>query len=133
MSIGRIALFAALAVLLAACGTWTTSSVKPVDSAAEAAEATPAREPTHPSTITLSVDDITDRPYTTLGDIEVTVHKSSIFDKDPTPAMVDTALKEKAAELGADAVVLVRYGTIGVGFASWGQMDGNGRAVFFNE
>ena len=76
-------------------------------------------------------NDITDRKYVSLGDIEVTVKKWTIFDKDPTPALVDDALRAKAAQMGADAVILVRYGTVGIGFWSWGQLDGQGRAVVF--
>jgi len=74
--------------------------------------------------IIITEGDITDRPYQALGDIEVTVKKWTIFDSDPTRAKVAEALKARAAEMGADAVVLARYGTVGIGFASWGQMDG---------
>lgn len=45
--------------------------------------------------------------------------------------MVDQKLREQAYELGADAVVLARYGTVGVSFMSWGSLDGKGRAVQF--
>jgi hypothetical protein len=34
--------------------------------------------------------------------------------------------------MGADAVVLVRYGTVGIGLMSWGALDGEGRAIKFN-
>jgi hypothetical protein len=32
-------------------------------------------------------------------------------------------LRKEAAKLGADAVVLVRYGSIGVSAFSWGSLD----------
>ena len=76
--------------------------------------------------------DITDRTYTVLGDIKVTVNKTTIFNKDPSPALVDEELREKAAKMGADAVILVRYGTVGVSMMSWGSLDGQGRAIKFN-
>ena len=84
-----------------------------------------------PDQIILTDKDIIDRSYTSLGDVSVTVRKFTIFDSDPSKEKVDNALKEKAADMGADAVILVRYGTVGIGAFSWGQMDGNGRAIIF--
>ena len=71
--------------------------------------------------------------FHSLGDISVTVAKNTIFDDDPTPALVDEALRKRAAELGADAVILVRYGTVGMGVFTWGKIDGNGRAIAFDQ
>jgi ABC-type Fe3+-hydroxamate transport system substrate-binding protein len=122
------------AVMLAGCGTRTSSSVSPTIGATTVtgtADTRPAAKPA--DQIILTEGDITDRPYQSLGDIEVTVKKWTIFDSDPTREKVGAALKEKAAEMGADAVVLARYGTVGIGFASWGQMDGQGRAVVFKQ
>ena len=36
-----------------------------------------------------------------------------------------------AAAAGADAVVLARYGTLGIGALTYGQLEGKGRAVAF--
>ena len=47
--------------------------------------------------------------------------------------MVDDELRKEAAKIGADAVILVRYGTVGISFMSWGSLDGQGRAVAFTE
>lgn len=66
-----------------------------------------------------------------LADIEATVNKTTIFHDDPTPQLVNEKLREEAAKLGADAVILVRYGTVGVSLMSWGSLDGKGRAVVF--
>jgi len=77
------------------------------------------------------VGDISDRRYRSLGDISVTVSKWTIFDADPTPAKVNEALQEQAAKLSADAVILVRYGTVGMGMFTWGKLDGNGCAIAF--
>ncbi|AHJ63487.1 Hypothetical protein GbCGDNIH3_7004 [Granulibacter bethesdensis] len=82
--------------------------------------------------IYLTQDDITDRPYKILGDINVTAKKLTIFSRNPTREDVDRKLKEKAVGLGADAVIYVRYGTPGIGLWSWDQLDGAGRAVRFN-
>jgi uncharacterized protein YbjQ (UPF0145 family) len=123
-------LFGALALLIAGCGTRSSSSVEPVTGATPATAAL-STKPT--SSVVVTENDITDRPYTALGDISVTVSKNTIFDKDPTKAMVADALRKKAAEMGADAVVLTRYGTVGIGFFSWGEMEGKGRAVVFKQ
>ena len=84
-----------------------------------------------PSQILVTENDITNKKYRVIGDIEVNVNKSTIFNEDPTRTHVDAELREKAAAMGADAVVLVRYGTVGVGLMSWGSLDGKGRAVQF--
>lgn len=119
-----------VALLLSGCGTYSTSSVKPV--AGDAPGAMAKLSAKNPANILVTESDITDRPYRSLGDISVTVRKVTIFDSDPTKEKVADALREKAASMGADAVVLARYGTVGIGFTSWGVMDGNGRAVVFN-
>ncbi|MEA3277081.1 MAG: hypothetical protein U9Q81_17705 [Pseudomonadota bacterium] len=87
--------------------------------------------PPPPGEIIVTENDITERPYQALGEIDVTVNKTTIFHPDPTPALVDEKLREKAGEVGADAVVLVRYGTVGVSPMSWGSLNGKGRAVRF--
>jgi hypothetical protein len=131
MKVIRLTAAAMAVLLLAGCGTRTSSSVSPTIGATPlpAGAAKPAA--TSSGQILLTEGDITDRPYQSLGDIEVTVKKWTIFDADPTREKVAEALKARAAELGADAVVLARYGTVGIGFMSWGQMDGQGRAVVF--
>lgn len=86
---------------------------------------------THPDNIIITRDDITDRPYEVLKDLKLGFNKTSLFHDDPTPSHVDALLKHEAAKLGADAVILVRYGTVGIGLASWGQLEGSGRAIKF--
>jgi hypothetical protein len=116
--------------VLTGCATWSHSSVKPTS---ETSSEEMKLLPTNESSIALTEEDITDRAYKVLGDIEVTVNKTTIFNKDPTREMVDQKLREEAAKLGADAVVLVRYGTVGISFMSWGSLEGRGRAVLFTE
>lgn len=147
MTFRNLAVLVAVSFVLAGCSSYSSTSVskpgaKPSVSATEPdaakAVAAPAdvksdRTPTDPARVVVTKDDINDRPYEVIGDIKVTVNKTTIFNSDPTPAMVDERLKEKAGELGADAVILVRYGSVGMSFTSWGSLDGQGRAVFFKK
>ena len=110
------------AILLQGCATWSYSTVEGGQGQAAVAK------PTNKASIQVMESDAS-RKYTSLGDITVTVNKTTVFHPTPTRALVDEALKEKAAELGADAVVLVRYGTPGISALSWGSLEGKGRAV----
>ena len=115
----------AVALSLTACATWTTGSVDTgrADAAASAK--------TSPDKILITDADMVDRQYKSLGDITVTVNKTTIFNANPTPAQVNEALRLKASDMGADGVILVRYGTGGVSFMSWGSLEGKGRAIKF--
>ena len=86
---------------------------------------------THPNNIIITKDDITDRPYEVIKDLKLGYNKTTLFHDDPTPAHVNALLKHQAAILGADAVIHVRYGTVGIGLASWGKLEGSGRAIKF--
>jgi uncharacterized protein YbjQ (UPF0145 family) len=125
-------LVVAALIMLAACGHRTSSSVA-LPAGADAAPLATVASPKDPATIPVMTTDITDRKYHALGDVSATVSKNNIFEKDPTPAMVDEALQKEAAKLGADAVILVRYGTVGIGVFTWGKLDGNGRAIVFDK
>lgn len=116
-----------LLLSLQACGTYSVSSFKEAPNAPSMA----GKVERTPEQIFLTQNDILTRRYTSLGDISVKVRKVSIFDDDPTPDAVNQALREKAAEMGADAVVLVRYGTVGISYMSWGELSGSGRAIVF--
>ncbi len=125
----RYLLIIAVTLFLPSCATWSTADVDLASGTEQPSQA--AAEKTDPTKIIVMQDDITDRPYRVIGDIKVTVNKTTLFHPDPTPELVDQKLREKAAELGADAVILVRYGTVGVSFMSWGSLDGKGRAITF--
>ncbi len=127
---GKLPICLAALLMLGACGTRSWAGGGPT-AGAQPEPANMALGPKSPADVVVTPNDITDRKYVSLGDIEVTVKKWTIFDKDPTPALVDDALRAKAAQMGADAVILVRYGTVGIGFTSWGQLDGQGRAIVF--
>ena len=90
-----------------------------------------ARPPKSPDQVMLTEGDITNRPYQIIKDIDVTVSKPNVFADDPTQQQVAAELKKKAAEMGADAVIFVRYGALGFGPFNWGEMKGRGRAVVF--
>ena len=122
---------AGIVVLSGCSSTWSNTSVEPAPGAANSSVPTATATIKDPASIIVTKADITDKPYNVLADIEVTVNKTTIFHPDPTPALVDEKLREEAAKIGADAVVLVRYGSVGVSFFSWGSLDGNGRAVAF--
>lgn len=117
MNLQRFCVVAAMVAALTACGT-PNPNQRPAKS---------------PDTVIITEEDITNRPYEVLSDIDVTVAKPHLFADDPTREMVAEALKKKAAEMGADAVVLVRYGTLGMGVFNWGQLEGRGRAVVFKQ
>jgi uncharacterized protein YbjQ (UPF0145 family) len=113
--------------LLGACADgWATTQVSP-QAAAAGRKATPVDQ------IQVIEGDVTDKPYKSLGDVSTTVNKVSIFNADPTRAMVDQRLRTEAAKLGADAVIQVRYGTVGISPLSWGSLDGKGRAIAYDK
>lgn len=140
---------AAVTLGLAGCSTWSSGGIKPTPGAPQTASAEKPKanqdrnrrntnnrqqqkiDPAALAAITLTENDITDRPYDVVGDIKVTVNKTTIFNKDPTREQVDERLREEAVKSGANAVILVRYGTVGIGLMSWGSLDGQGRAVKF--
>ena len=115
--------------LLTGCATWSTSSVSNTP-AATTANAKPEVKKL-PAQVTITDTDVVDRKYESLGDISVTVNKTTAFHPNPTPELVNEKLREKAAEMGADAVVLVRYGSVGISLMSWGSLEGKGRAIKF--
>ena len=123
----RIVIAAGLLAALGACADgWSTSQVSP-QAAAAGRPATPVDQ------IQIIEGDVTDRPYKSLGDVSVTVNKSTLFNADPTREMVNQRLRTQAGKLGADAVIQVRYGTVGISAFSWGSLDGKGRAIAYEK
>jgi uncharacterized protein YbjQ (UPF0145 family) len=107
------------------CATWSTSSIDDTH-ANKSALKLPEKNAVD---VFVTEKDITDRKYSILGDITATVNKTTVFHAEPTREMVNKKLQEKAAEMGADAVILVRYGTVGMTGFSWGSLEGKGRAI----
>ena len=122
-------LFGMMLFFLAGCATWSTAYVEGEQEALQQGTV----QPTQANKILITEKDITDRPYTSLGDVTVTVNKTTIFHPDPTRKMVNERLREEGAKLGADAMILVRYGEGGITPMSWGSLQGKGRAVKFNK
>lgn len=76
-------------------------------------------------------NDIADRPYRVIGEVEGYGRSVNLLSSDPTRADVDEALRAEAAKQGADAVINVKYATERTGLASRGLMTAKGRAVVF--
>jgi len=126
-----VVLVALSGVLLAGCASHRSSAS--VDKASASSSSASVSSRRAAKDIVLTEEDVTDRKYAVLGDISVSVSKTTLFDQDPTREMVNERLREEAYKLGADAVILTRYGTVGIGLASWGVLEGKGRAVAFKE
>jgi uncharacterized protein YbjQ (UPF0145 family) len=116
-------------VMLSACTPGSHSKVKGVEDSETIAASN--MEQTSAQDIVITETDISDRNYKVLGEIEVTVSKHTLFNRNPTQEDVNEELRKEAAEMGADAVILVRYGTVGVSLVSWGSLNGKGRAIVF--
>jgi uncharacterized protein YbjQ (UPF0145 family) len=76
--------------------------------------------------------DITDRPYTVVGEVTAGVRKATIFSKEVSQEKIYRELWERAEKLGADAVVNAKYGDSHVTAFSWGKTNATGTAVKFN-
>lgn len=112
-------------VLLAACGHRSSADIKNYN----AANATAASTSCRPASSILVTEGTIAEAHDVVGDITATVSQWTVFDDTPTPAMLQDALREKAHEVCADAVISARFGTAGMSFTSWGAMEANGRAV----
>src|ERR1043166_1892437 len=49
--------------------------------------------------------DLTDRPYTVVGEVKAGVRKATVFSKSPSQEKIYRELWERAQKLGADAVI----------------------------
>ena len=116
-------------LMISACSSWSTSDVATV----EDYQASSTSELNSLQDIVITDTDMSDRNFTVAGDISVTVNKTFIFSKTPTRKMVNEKLREEALKIGADAVILVRYGSVGMTGRSYGSLNGKGRAVVFSD
>jgi hypothetical protein len=76
--------------------------------------------------------DISDRPYTELGTVTAKAGKLTWVSRNPDRGDIDSKLRDKARQLGADAVVRVHYASTGASLTSWGGIRGEGVAIKFN-
>jgi hypothetical protein len=116
-------------LMISACSSWSTSDVNTVENY----QASSTSGLNSLQDIEITETDMSDRNYIVAGDISVTVNKTTIFNKTPTRQMVNEKLREEALKIGADAVILVRYGSVGMTGWSYGSLNGKGRAVVFSD
>jgi hypothetical protein len=76
--------------------------------------------------------DISDRPYTELGPVSAKAGKFSWVSRNPDRSDIDTKLRLKALQMGADAVVRVHYSPTGASMMSWGGIKGEGVAIKYS-
>ena len=75
--------------------------------------------------------DITDRPYTVIGEVKAGVRKATVFSKAPSQDKIYRELWERGKKLGADAVIKAQYGDAHVTAFSWGSSSATGVAIKF--
>ena len=76
-------------------------------------------------------NDITDRPYTVIGEVKAGIRKATIFSKEASQKKIYNELWERAEKLGADAVIKAQYGDSHVSAMSWGKTNATGVAIKF--
>ena len=122
-----------MVLMISACSSWSTSNIETVEgyqaNNINATEESGQLESLQDIIITES--DMSSRNFTVVGDMSVTVNKTTIFNKTPTRQMVNEKLRDEAFKIGADAVILVRYGSPGMSLWSYGSLNGKGRAIVF--
>lgn len=119
IDIKRMARFCQVAlvvVLLAGCSSWKSS---------DSAELT-----TTQSRVEITTGDINTHEYETLGEISASAVRDGWFQSNPSREKVDAELKRKAAAVGADAVIFVRYDFDDDG-VPYERYDARGKAVKF--
>jgi uncharacterized protein YbjQ (UPF0145 family) len=75
--------------------------------------------------------DITDRPYTVVGEVKAGVRKATVFSKEASQGKIYRELWERAQKLGADAVINAKYGDSHISAFSWGKTNATGTAIKF--
>lgn len=75
--------------------------------------------------------DITDRPYTVVGEVSAKVRKATVFSKSASQKKIYRELWERARKKGADAVINATYGDSHISAMSWGQTNAKGTAIRF--
>lgn len=120
MKMPRAALGLLALVLVAGCAAYRVNT-KTVDSS-------PVPLSGAPQQVLLAQDNLPGRRYVIIGPIQVSVKKLTVFHKDPTREQANEALVEKAREIGASAVINIKY-TEGIGMMTWGYIDAEGTGV----
>ena len=115
-----------VATMMAASSIAHAQSAGPGDKNAEAIKAADLPNPP------VIAGDISDRPYTVIGQITAGVRKATVFSKAASPDKIYRELWERAKKQGADAVVHASFGKSHVSAMSWGQTSATGIAVKFD-
>jgi uncharacterized protein YbjQ (UPF0145 family) len=76
--------------------------------------------------------DITDRPYTVIGEVKAGIRKGSVFSKEASQSKIYKELWERGEKMGADAVINAKYGDSHISAFSWGKTNATGTAIKFN-
>ncbi len=76
-------------------------------------------------------DDLAGRPHVVIGEVRAGVRKGSSLGPDADQAKIYRELWERAAKMGADAVINARYGDAHVSAFSWGKTNATGTAIRF--
>ena len=100
--------------------------------AAQGASAPVAIKAAELGSVPVIAGDISDRPYTVVGEITAGVRKATVFSKAASQDKIYRELWERAQKLGADAVVHASYGESHISAMSWGQTTATGIAIKFN-
>jgi len=122
-----------MVLMISACSSWSTSNIETVEGyQANNINTTEGSDQSESlQDIIITESDMSSRNFTVVGDMSVTVNKTTIFNKTPTRQMVNEKLRNEAFKIGADAVILVRYGSAGMSLWSYGSLNGKGRAIVF--
>ena len=107
---------------LAGCSTYRVTSNIPAGNTAHAPVAGPV--------LLMEGELPDDRAYEELGPIEVTVRKGSPLVEAPGREHADLALTQKARDMGAEAVIRIKYES-GFDAMTWGHIEANGIAIRF--
>jgi uncharacterized protein YbjQ (UPF0145 family) len=83
-------------------------AAQPLPAAGAAVPAAP-RSPTPEALIVLTEEDLAGRAYERLGEVTAEARQNSLFPKKSARVLMDQQLRARAAGLGADAVILIRY------------------------
>lgn len=88
----------------------------------------PKGDTTNAANVTLYDKGASPYPYRKLKKLHVSAKEVFILSTRPTKDDAQTAMRQAAAAIGADAVIDVHYST-GIGIGTWGYYDAGGMAV----
>lgn len=86
---------------------------------------------TKPSDIMITTGDFEGRAYQRLGHLRVRVIRTTPIHPPASRSEADAELQDEAARLGADAVILVKYGNRTPDFLGLATLDATGTAIKF--